>query len=179
MVDETESADTTESSAAESVRTSGHVERTILHHMAGADRDRYEPTTVSGVLDDVAAVIDRGDYGNLGPNNTAGAAVRKSTVRRAFTQLQEKGLVQRVAELDPDSLRADRFALGAVAEDGDPGDPAAYERTSDDARVTDWILTDEGRREVERLDVRYAEKLDRLAAQYGRPRGETTERVEA
>ncbi|MFC7081781.1 hypothetical protein [Halorussus caseinilyticus] len=161
------------------LRTSGHIERTILHHMAGGDYDRYAPTTVSNVLDDITAVVERGDYANVGPEGAAGATVRKSAVRRTFTQLHEKGLVRRVEELAASDLRAERFDLGPLAADGDPDDPAAYARTSDDARVTDWILTDEGRREVERLDARYADELDELAARYGRPRGETTGRIDA
>ncbi|WP_276301423.1 hypothetical protein [Halorussus lipolyticus] len=158
------------------LRTSGHIERTILHHMAGDGSEGYAPTTVSGVLDDIAAVIERGDYANVGPKGSAGATVRKSTVRRTFTQLHEKGLVQRVEELSEDALGDPRFDLGACK--GDPDDPTAYERVSDDARVTDWILTDDGRREVERLDARYADELDELAARYGRKRGETTARVD-
>lgn len=158
------------------LQTSGHVERAILHHMVGDD-GQYAPTTVSQVLDDVAAVIERGGYGNIGPNETAGAAVRKSTIRRTFKQLHEKGLVRRVEDLGPSELRAERFDLGTP--EGDPDQPAAYPRTSDDARVTDWILSDEGRQEVERLDARYAEELDELAARYGRPSGETAARIDA
>ncbi|UPW01931.1 hypothetical protein M0R88_07490 [Halorussus gelatinilyticus] len=41
------------------------------------------------------------------------------------------------------------------------------------------FLTDEGRHEVERLDARYAAEMDDLAARYGRPRGETTTRIDA
>ncbi|WP_135825803.1 hypothetical protein [Halorussus ruber] len=161
----------------EELRTSGHIERTILHHMAG-EGDRYAPTTVSGVLDDIAAVIERGGYANVGPKGAASATVRKSTIRRTFTQLDEKGLVRRVEELSESQLGEPRFALGEREADGDPAGPTAYERVTDDARVTDWILTDEGRREVERLDARYAEELDELAARYGRKRGETTARVD-
>jgi len=175
MTNETETCES-EESPDDRPRTSGHVERTILHHVAG-DGERSAPTTVSGVLDDVAAVIERGGYANLGPNETAGAAVRKSTIRRTFKRLDEKGLVRRVGELTESELRDRRFDLGTP--DGDPGDPTAYPRTSDDARVTDWLLTDEGRQEVERLDAQYAEELDELAARYGRPRGETTDRVDA
>jgi hypothetical protein len=165
------------SPADEELRTSGHIERTILHHMTGED-DRYAPTTVSAVLDDIAAVIERGDYANVGPKGAAGATVRKSTIRRTFTQLHGKGLVQRVEELPESQLGDPRFALGERESDGDPADPTAYERVTDDARVTDWLLTDEGRREVARLDARYAEELDELAARYGRKKGETTARVD-
>jgi len=157
--------------------TNGHIERTILHCMVGTDPDRYEPTRVSAVLDPLAAVIERGGYGNVGMRNEA-PTVRKSSVRRTFTQLAEKGLIQRVDELAPAELRADRFDLGALTGD-DPDDPRAYAKVSDDARVTDWILTDEGRAEVGRLDARYAAELDKLAARYGRGRGETAARVEA
>lgn len=166
-----------ESPTDEQLRTSGYVERTILHHMMGDEYDCYTPTTVSDVLDDVVSVIERGGYANIGPDAAAGATVRKSTIRRAFKQLHEKGLVQRVEELDEPDLRDRRFDLGMPGDD--PGNPATYSGTSDDARVTDWILTDVGRREVERLDARYADRLDELAARYGRPAGETTVRVEA
>jgi hypothetical protein len=105
--------------------------------------------------------------------------VRKSSIRRTFTQLAEKGLVRRVEELSESQLREPRFDLGTLDPGGDPGDPSAYSRTSDDARVTDWILTDAGRREVDRLDERYAQELDELAARYGRPRGETIARIDA
>jgi hypothetical protein len=146
--------------------------------MAGDDRRVYLPTTVSDVLEDVASVIERGGYENLGPRNTAGATVRKSSIRRTFTQLAEKGLVQRVEELSESQLPESRFDLGTPDPDGDPDDPTAYSRTTDDARVTDWILTDDGRREIERLDDRYSEELDELAARYGRPRGETIARID-
>jgi hypothetical protein len=165
--------------ADEELRTSGHVERTILNHMVGEDYERYATTTVSAVLDDIAAVIERGDYANIGPKGATGATVRKSTVRRTFKQLHEKGLVQRVGELSPSELRDQRLELGELDGDGDPDDPTAYSRTSDDGRVTDWVITDAGQREVERLDARYAAALDELAARYGRPRGETNARVDA
>jgi len=136
------------------------------------------PTRVSDVLEPLAAVIERGDYGNLGMRNDA-PTVRQSTVRRTFTQLEAKGLVVRVEELDASALASDRYDLGALSEGGDPTDPVDYGGTSDDARVTDWVLTDEGRREVERLDERYQAELDALAARFGRPRGTTTDRVDA
>lgn len=181
MANETETPDGSETADEpppdDELRTSGYVERTILHHMAGDDRDRSVPTTVSDVVDVVAAVIERGGYGNVGPSGTAGAAVRKSSVRRTFTQLRDKGLVERVSALDGAELRDARYALGTP--DGDPEDPASYPATTDDARVTDWVLADAGRREVARLDARYAAELDELAARYGRPRGETTTRVDA
>lgn len=167
----------TETASDEQVRTSGHVERTILHSLV--EDGRYVPTTVSDVLDPIASVIDRGGYDNIGPNGAADVTVRKSTVRRAFARLRDKGLVRRVSDLDPSDIRDDRVDLGQLPDDGDPDDPTAYSRTSDDARVTDWILTDEGRRELQRLDAQYAEELDELAARYGRPAGETTARVDA
>ncbi len=179
MQEETEFGGTDESPAAEELRTSGHVERTILHHMVGDDYESYAPTTVSAVLDDVAAVIERGGYANIGPEGAADVTVRKSTVRRTFTQLAEKGLVRRVSDLAASELRDSRFDLGALEDDEAADDPTAYARTTDDARVTDWVLTDEGRREVERLDARYEAALDDLAARYGRPRGETTARIDA
>jgi len=163
--------------ADEALLTNGHIERTILHCIVGADPDRYEPTRVSAVLDPLAAVIERGGYGNVGMRNES-PTVRKSSVRRTFTQLAEKGLIQRVESLSATELRADRFDLGPLADGGDPDDRRAYAKVSDDARVTDWILTDEGRAEVDRLDARYAAELDELAARYGRGRGETTTRVE-
>ncbi|PSP27389.1 hypothetical protein BRC65_06085 [Halobacteriales archaeon QH_2_65_14] len=174
QTDETE--ETTDDQSAEEPKTSGYIERTILHHLAGDAYEPYRPATVGDVLDDVAAVIERGDYANVGPPTAASGTVRKSTIRRAFAQLREKGLVQRVGELDESQLRAWKFDLGPA--DGDPDDPGSYERRSGDARVTDWILTDAGRAEVERLDARYAAELDELAARYGRPRGETTDRIE-
>jgi len=157
-------------------KTSGHVERTVLHHMAGA---APAPTTLGAVLDEVAAVIERGGYGNAGPRGGGGAPlVQQSTVRRTFGQLAEKGLVGRVGDLPAENLRGGPVDLGDLVGE-DPTDPAAYAATADDARVTDWYLTDAGRREVDRLDARYEAELDELAARYGRPRGETTERVEA
>ncbi len=176
MVESTEPTETGEQTEAE-VLTSGHVERTILHHMVGDDSERSTPTTVGGVLDDIAAVIKRGGYANIGPKTAESGTVRQSTVRRTFMQLREKGLVRRVEELSESELRDDRFDLGTS--NGDPSDPTAYSKTSDDARVTDWILTDDGRREIERLDARYTAELDELAARYGRPRGETTDRIDA
>ena len=176
--DTLESDDSNDQPTTEELRTSGHVERTILHHMAGDGTEGYAPTTVSGVLDDIARVIERGDYANVGPKGAAEGTVRKSTIRRTFKQLREKGLVQRVEELAEDELREPRFELGDLESDADPEDPTAYERVSDDARVTDWVLTDAGRREVERLDSRYAAELDDLAARYGRKKGETTARVD-
>jgi len=156
--------------------TSGHVERTILHYMAG---EPPRPATVGAVSAVVGAVIERGGYANLGPSTAADGTVRKSTIRRAFGQLREKGLVRRVEELSADDLRSGRYDLGELSPDGDPADPAAYAGTSDDARVTDWVLTEAGSREVERLDARYAAELEQLAARYGRPHGETTTRIDA
>lgn len=158
-------------------KTNGYIERTILHHAAGESYEPYTPTTVGDVLDDIASVIERGDYANVGPETAADGTVRKSTIRRAFKQLHEKGLVQRVEELTEAERRGDEFDLGTPGDD--PDDLAGYSRLSDDARVTDWILTDGGRREVERLDERYTRELDELAARYGRPSGETTERIDA
>ncbi len=159
--------------------TRGHIERTILHCMVGETPERYVPTTVGGVLDPLTAVIERGNYGNVGPRaGDAGPLVQQSSIRRTFSQLAEKGLIQRVADLTPAQLRDPRYDLGTLADDGDPTDPGDYSRTSDDARVTDWILTDAGRREVERLDAAFARELDELAARYGRPRGETTDRID-
>ncbi|KZN23868.1 hypothetical protein A4G99_13580 [Haladaptatus sp. R4] len=177
MVENTESAEAEEQPMTEQPLTSGHVERTILNHMVGDDSERSTPTTVGGVLDDIAAVIRRGEYGNIGPRTAESGTVRQSTIRRTFTQLREKGLVRRVEELSESELREDRFDLGTS--NGDRADPNAYSETSDDSRVTDWILTDNGRQEVERLDARYAAELDELAARYGRPRGETTDRIDA
>lgn len=176
MVNETQSAET-ENSDGDELETSGYVERTILHHLAGSSVETRQPSTVGKVLDDVAAVIERGDYANLGPNGAKKGTVRKSTIRRAFTQLQDKDLVQRVDELDPEQLQSDTIDLGD--HDGDPTAASNYDNTADDARVTDWILTDEGAREIARLDARYTRELDEIAARYGRPRGETTSRVEA
>ncbi len=177
MVENTGNAEIEEGPLDEQLLTSGHVERTILHHMIGDDYERYTPTTVGGVLDDIAAVIRRGGYANIGPKTAKSGTIRRSTVRRTFMQLREKGLVRRVDDLSESELREDRFDLGIS--DSDPADPNSYSNTSDDARVTDWILTDDGCREVERLDARYAAELDELAARYGRPRGETTERIDA
>lgn len=171
MSNDTESAsaaDTTESE----LQTSGHVERTILHALAG-DGETVRPATVGSTLPAITAVIERGEYGNLGPRAERGVA-QKSTVRRAFGQLAEKGLVRRVTAADDLPEWVD---LGERT--GDAGDVTDYEHVSDDGRVTDWVLTAAGRREVERLDARYAAELDELAARYGRPRGETTTRVDA
>ncbi|WP_162224376.1 hypothetical protein [Halorussus amylolyticus] len=164
-------------------KTNGYIERTILHCMAdrsdvadGSD-ESYAPATVGDVLDAIASVIERGDYANVGPKTATTGTVRKSTIRRALTQLREKNLVQRVEDLTESERTSDRFDLGTLR--GDPDDVTNYARTSDDARVTDWILTDDGRHEIDRLDARYAAELDELAARYGRPRGETTDRIDA
>jgi len=156
--------------------TSGHVERTVLHCMVDAD-GRYVPTRVSDVLEPLAAVIERGDYGNLGPRNEH-ATVQRSSVRRTFGQLAEKGLIVRVADLDAGALASDRYAFGELDAGGDPHDPGAYAATSDDGRVTDWVLTEAGAAELGRLDAVYAAELDALAARFGRPPGATTARVE-
>lgn len=174
MQDTTES-DSQSDTTADAVQTSGHVERAVLGAMVDSER-RHPPTRVSDVLPAVRAVIERGDYGNVGPRSPT-TVVRKSSVRRTLGQLEEKGLVRRVESLSADELRADRHALGELEGD-DPTDPASYARVSDDGRVTDWILTDEGHREIERLDARFAAELDDLAARYGRPPGETTARIE-
>jgi hypothetical protein len=179
MENETETGETEELPSDEALKTSGHVERTILQCMTGDGGTGRAPTIVSDVLDDVAAVIERGGYANVGPSSAAAGTVRKSSVRRTFTQLADKGLVSRVSELDESTMRDSRYDLGTLDPDGSPDDPTAYARTSDDARVTDWVLTDEGRREVERLDARYAAELDELAARYGRPVGKTTARIDA
>lgn len=175
MVDNTETP--TAEQRSEPV-TSGHIERTILHRMAGNDTGGYQPTTVSDVIESVAAVLDRGDYRNLGPRNDTGGTVQKSSLRRSFNQLEEKGLIQRVTELDGQTLQTDQYDLGELCEDGDPADPADYTKTADDARVTDWILTEAGSAEVQRLDQRYAAELDELAARYGRPAGATLDRID-
>jgi len=161
--------------APEPPTTSGHVERAILHHAAGSGAP-YAPTTAGEVAETVAAVIERGDYGNEGPRAPTSVA-RKSTVRRACNRLAEAGFLRRVESLSPAELDDERFDLGAPG--AEPTDPAGYERVTDDARVTDWLLTPEGAREVERLDAAYERALDEVAARHGRPRGETTERVEA
>lgn len=178
MSEDTELREIGEASDDGQLQTSGHIERTILHQMVSDDYQRYTPTTVSDVLHDITSVIERGGYANVGPNGAAGATVRKSSIRRTFKQLHEKGLVQRVEELTDAEVREPQYDLGTLDSDGESDDPTAYSRTSDDARVTDWILTDDGRREVERLDAQYAEKLDELAARYGRPSGETTARID-
>lgn len=178
MPEHTDTAGHDEALLEASLETSGHIERTIIHHLAGNTDGRYRPATVSDCLEDVMAVIERGNYGNLGLRTNA-TTVRKSSLRRTFTQLADKGLVERVTDLDPDRLADDRFALGAIEPGGDPTDPSAYAGTSDDARVTDWILTTDGQREVARLDARYERELDELAARFGRQRGETTARIDA
>lgn len=162
--------------SAEGPRTSGYIQRTVLHHMAGSSYEPYTPSTVGGVAEAVADVIERGDYANAGPRADAGIA-RRSTIRRALNQLEERGLIRRVEDLTADELAGDRIDLGA--REGDAGDVTDYERVTDDARVTDWILTDAGRDEVARLDAAYEAELDALAAKYGRRRGETTRRIEA
>jgi hypothetical protein len=172
---DTTNSDGQSDTAADEVQTSGHVERAILGAMVDSN-GRYPPTRVSDVLPAVRAVVERGDYGNVGPRSPT-TVVRKSSVRRTFGQLEEKGLVRRVERLSVDELRADRHALGAL-EGEDPTDPRSYARVSDDGRVTDWLLTDDGHRELERLDARFAAELDELAARYGRPPGETTARIE-
>ena len=178
MSNDTEST-TDDGTSDDAPQTSGHVEWTVLHRMAGSGDARPEPTTVGTVSDAVGAIIERGGYANVGPNTAAAGTVRKSTIRRTLTGLHEKGFVRRVADLDLEELRDDRVDLGELPEGGDPADPAAYSGTSDDARVTDWLLTEAGEREVGRLDARYESELDDLAARYGRPRGETTDRVDA
>lgn len=155
--------------------TSGYVERTVLNQLVDAD-GRFVPTRVSDVLEPLTSVIGRGDYANVGPRNEH-ATVQRSSVRRTFAQLEEKGLVVRVEDLPAEALAGDRYALGSVRAGGDPTDPSDYTDTSDDARVTDWVLTEEGRAELDRLDDRYEAELDALAARFGRARGETTDRV--
>lgn len=162
-------SDGTDTDTGASLRTGGHVERAVLHHLAGAG-----PATTGELAETVGAVIERGGYGNLGPRSEP-ATVRRSSLRRTLSGLAEKGLVVRVAELSPDRL-AD---AGLGEPDGDPADPGAYPATSDDGRVTDWLLTEAGRAEVSRLDARYEAALDEVAARHGRPRGETTDRVDA
>ena len=157
-------------------RTSGHVKRTVLYCLASRDGG---PMTVGDALEPIGGVVERGGYGNPGPRSNDATVVQRSTVRRAFNQLRDDGLVARVVDLDADALAEGPVALGAVEDGGDPADPAAYAATTDDARVTDWVLTDDGRGEVDRLDRAYAAELDDLAARYGRPRGETTARVDA
>lgn len=185
MVEETQTAGTSESErseqdtteAEESLATNGYIERTILHHLAGSNPESRTPSTVGAVLPDIAEVIKRGEYANIGPNGAVEGTVRKSAIRRAFTQLDEKGLVQRVDDLDADTLQSDTFDFGTCT--GDPSDPASYSNTADDARVTNWVLTEEGLAELSRLDARYRSELDELAARYGRLRGETTTRIDA
>lgn len=175
MTDDTEAVG--EDSDGPALATSGYVERTVLNQLVDAD-GRYVPTCVSDVLEPLTSVIERGGYANVGPRNEH-ATVQRSSVRRTFTQLEEKGLVVRVEDLPVEALASDRYALGALRAGGDPTDPSAYYRTSDDARVTDWVLTEEGRAELDRLDERYAAELDAVAARFGRARGETTDRVDA
>lgn len=179
MTDETENSNSTESGtgpAARELATSGYIERTILHHLAGPDPEPRRPSTVGEVLPAIAAVIRRGDYANIAPNGATEGTVRKSAIRRSFTQLEEKGLVRRVTDLSEAERRSSDVDLGTC--DGDSGDLSGYSRLSDDARVTDWILTADGVREVERLDARYTAELDELAGRYGRPPGETTTRID-
>lgn len=173
MPDETHSDSRSDTTV--DVQTSGHVERAVLGAMLDPD-GRCRPTTVGEVLPAVRGVVERGDYGNVGPRSPA-TVVRRSSVRRTFGQLDQKGLVQRVEDVPVDELRADRNALGPLEGD-DPTDPRSYARVSDDGRVTDWLLTTEGLQEIERLDTRYAAELDELAARYGRPPGETTTRID-
>lgn len=179
MTDGTETDGTGTSSGgadAEPVETSGYIERTILHHLAGAEPEPRRPSTVGDVLPDIAAVIKRGNYANIAPNGATDGAVRKSAIRRSFTQLAEKGLVQRVTGLEESEIASANVDLGDCNDES--GDPAQYSRTSDDARVTDWILTADGIAEVERLDARYNVEIDELAGRYGRPSGETTTRID-
>lgn len=172
---ETGYSDDTSGMGTEDVQTSGHVERAVLGQMVTPD-GRRRPTTVGDVLPAVGAVVERGGYGNVGPRSPT-TVVRKSSIRRTFGQLEEKELIRRVESLPVDQLRADRNALGPL-EGEDPTEPGSYARVSNDGRVTDWLLTEEGRRELNRLDARYATELDELAARYGRPPGETTARVD-
>lgn len=183
MVEETQFADESTSDGPQSsepdaeLATSGYIERTILHHLAGQTPEPRSPSTVGAVLPDIAEVIKRGGYANIGPNGAAEGTVRKSAIRRAFTQLDEKGLVERVTELDAADLQSETFEFGPC--DGDPADPSNYAKTADDARVTNWVPTEEGLAELERLDARYQSELDELAGRYGRPLGDTTNRIDA
>lgn len=180
MTNETETSNSGENRTgpdAADLATSGYIERTTLHHLAGQDPEPRRPSTVGEVLPAIAAVIKRGDYANIAPNGATEGTVRKSAVRRSFTQLAEKGLVQRVSELGETTLQSGDVDLGNCT--GEPANPTEYSCVSDDARVTDWILTEDGLAEVRRLDACYTAELNELAGRYGRPSGETDIRIDA
>lgn len=133
----------------ESLQTNGWAERTLLNCLAisqgGELRSRAAGMQdVHGQLKQVAEKTN-----DTVPDDES----VYMTGNRAFHKLHEKGLVEDIedAALVPPS----RY-------DVEPG------YTPDDARLTEWVLTEEGFDEVRRLDAQYERELEALRRRFGR-----------
>jgi hypothetical protein len=132
------------------LQTKGYVERLLLnalHKQTNHDppRDRTFPQGVADVYDDVNTLGGRAwkDHKSV-----------KASIRRAFGQLRDKGLVETVDEAD--FRRRPNFY--GVSEQYEP----------DDGRVTKYVLTKDGVDEIRSLDKLYCADLHKIMRRYGR-----------
>lgn len=133
----------------QTLRTSGWAERTLLNCLAVTRDGRIRSDAagmqdVKGRLQEVAKMPD-----GRAPDDES----VYMTGNRAFHKLHEKGLVKNVTEVD--GLSGDRYVV-----------QAGY--TPDDARLTEWVLTEAGIDEVRNLNVRYEQELAKLMRRFGR-----------
>lgn len=131
------------------LQTSGWAERTLLQAVAirGDDGITSRAAGMQDVHDRLVAVAQ------LTQSQPPDDESVYMTGNRAFHQLEEKGLVADVE--DAQGLAADRYEVA-------PG------YRPDDARRTEWVLTDEGFTEVRRLDERFKQELAALQRRFGR-----------
>lgn len=131
------------------LRTNGWAERTLLNCLAitqdgGIRSDAAGMQDVHPQLMEVAKKPD-----NEAPDDES----VYMTGNRAFHQLHEKGLVENVEEVE--GLSDDRYVV-------EPG------YAPQDARRTEWVLTEAGIEEVRRLSAKYEEELATLMRRFGR-----------
>lgn len=128
---------------ANDTKTSGYLERRILHRMRVAPDEKPKSSNQGPELFAVSAGDIEGWHG-----------ASRASARRAFQSLREKGLIMPVEERPRSPER-----MKIIYEQARP---------SDDGRVQDWTITQEGMREIGRLEAEYFDALEGLLKQYGR-----------
>jgi hypothetical protein len=128
--------------------TNGWAERTLLNCLA-VTRDGDIRSDVAG-MQDVKARLQ--EVAKKPDNQSPDDESVYMTGNRAFHKLHEKGLVEHLEEVD---LSDDRYVV-----------TEGY--TPDDARLTEWVLTESGIEEAQRLNDRYEQKLAKLRRRFGR-----------
>lgn len=135
--------------ATEKPRSNGWIERTLLNCLANKDPEKLR-SHAKGMQDVKGRLQDQA--GNADTHLSDDESVYEGG-RRAFHNLEEKGLV---AEVEDANLSSDRYLVDA-----------GY--APDDGRVTEWVLTDDGFEEIRLLDRLYEEEVANLRRRFGRP----------